>query len=1181
MKAPIAILILLAITIFSCDNGKRDVLNTAQSTHSNVSFTSQAQNTFLEQNFQNPPPSAKPRTIWFWINGNVSKKGITADLEAMKKIGIQEALLFNVSLGHPKGNAPYLSSEWLELFEFAALEAKRLGLEMGFHNGAGWSSSGGPTITPEYAMQEVVYAKIIHQGGEIFKGRLLQPETKLGYYQDIAVLAFPNPKSKERIKDLDIKSLSHKVRSHLNPDDKTVSDLAVLKKSEIIDLTSKLTNDGFLEWDAPLEEWVILRLGHTPTGELNRFASDGGRGLECDKMNSKAVDAFWEGSIKPIISKLDTLVGSVVKRCHIDSYEVGTANWTPNFASEFKQLRSYDCQAYLPALAGYYVENGEETERFLWDFRRTIGDLIAKNYYRRMGELSHRHGMQFSAEPYWGPFDNMQVGEPADLVMSEFWSGTLAFFDSPKFVASIAKLNGSSIAEAEAFTDIGGWQRHPGSLKAIGDLAWAQGINRFVFHCFVHQPWDAAPGLTLGPFGIDFNRLNTWWNQGKPFIDYISRGQFLLQQGKSVADILVFAGESSPNDALLMPEIKAMGYDYDVIGSNKINSLTVKEGLIRTETGDKYQALVLPETPWMTSKTLGKLEALAEGGAIILGTKPQKSPSLQNYPDVDMNVLQRADKLWKFEKIREQSIADFLKSSETLPDFSIEQGSNESVDFIHRKTKGADIYFVVNTQKKSRELSCRFRVTDKQPELWYAETGEITNAPIWRDNGDGTTTVSISFKSQGSVFVIFRKPITSKKHIVSATVEVQNLTLAPLPNLKIIKAEYGTFLPNGLVDVTEVVANSVQNNSLKVHATRDLCVGDPAPGYKKELRIKFKIGNEILEKNAMEREWLEVDAPNNGRLEILKAVFGKFGRGIDGIPPSNPVYDVTEKIKSMVIAGDFEIPIDHSFVVDGETNTKQDLRLIYSTNGDEKTVTVSNGDTLKLTQPTPELKLVYRDAKVNWVTPFDGEITYRSSLGKTKTHKVKSVPEPIELTGVWNVSFPLKNGTFENTTFDELTSWIASTNDDIRYFSGTASYKKQFNVPAQLLQSENSLQLDLGRVKEIAEVYINGKNLGVLWKEPFRMNIDEVVQEGTNTLEIKITNLWPNRLIGDEQLALDYERKGTNVKEWPEWLLNDTDRPTERLTFAAFKHWHKDSKLLPSGLMGPVKIVVSKVEELK
>ncbi len=1142
----------------------------------------EAQNASLEQNFQNPPPSAKAITWWHWINGNVSKEGITADLEAMKKIGIQGAQLFDVSLGQPEGAISYLSPEWLELFNFAALEAKRLGLELAFHNCAGWSSTGGPAITPEYAMQKLVYTETIHKGTQVFKGQLPQPETNLDYYKDIAILAFPKPKSEERINDLDIKSLSGKVRNHLAPDNKPVSALAVVKKSDIIDLTSKMSDDGFLEWDAPAGEWIILRLGHTPSGAMNRFPSHGGHGLECDKMNSQAVDVFWEGGIQPIINRLDTLIGTVVTKCHIDSYEVGTANWTSDFANEFKRLRVYDCQLYLPALAGYYVESGEETERFLWDFRRTIGDLMAKHYYGRFSELCHQHGMIFSTEPYWGPFDNMQVGETADIVMSEFWSGSLAFFDSPKFVASIAKLNGSPIAEAEAFTAMGGWNEYPASLKAIGDLAWAQGINRFVFHSYVHQPWEVEPGLTLGPFGIDFNRLNTWWDQGKSFMDYIARGQFMLQQGTSVADVLVFTGEASPNDGLLIPELKAMGYDYDLIGKNKMDELGVKDGLICTPHGVKYQALVLPETSWMTPELIEILEKLAKSGATILGTKPQKSPSLQNYPECDKQVAQLAKELWESNLIKEGSAVDFLKNGTLPPDFSIENGSRENIDYVHRKTEDEDIYFVANSKKESRKESCRFRVTGKQPELWNAETGEITKAAVWQDNGDGTTTVSIPFEAEGSVFVIFQETVSSNEHIESVEMELQIPTLEPLPNLKVIKAEYGTFLPDGLVDVTEVLANSIQNNSLNVMANRELCDGDPAPGYHKELRVKYKIGAVILEKNAMERELLQVDASGKEDLKILKAVFGKFEGGVDGIPSNKPVYDVTEKVKSMLADGVLEILVDDSFL-EGKNNfnTKKALRLIYSTNGEEKTMMVSNGGTIKLSQATSEPKLIYKDGKVNWITPFSGNMTYRSATGKTKTVKVKSVPEPIVLTGAWNVNFPVKNGAPVDTTFDKLASWTTSSNNAIRYFSGTATYKKQFDVPAQFLKDSYSLLIDLGSVKEIAEVYLNGKNLGVLWKEPFRININDFVQAGTNTLEVKITNLWPNRLIGDEQLTLDYERKGANVKQWPQWLINQTERPTERVTFAAFKHWNKDSELLPSGLLGPVKIVVFKVLEIE
>ena len=1140
-----------------------------------------AQNKSLEQNFKNPPASAKPSTMWFWINGNVTKEGITSDLEAMKKVGIQGALIFNVNLGNPKGFADYLSNAWLDLFHFAALEAKRLDLELSFHNGAGWSSSGGPSITPEYAMQELVFSETVHTGDKVFKGKLTQPKTHLNYYKDIAILAFPKPKSKKRIDELNTKILSHKVRNHLEPDDKVIADVAIVKKSELIDLTSKVTNNGFLEWNAPAGEWVILRIGHTPTGEKNRFPSDGGRGLECDKMNKEAVDVFWQGGIQPIIKKLDTLIGTAVKRCHIDSYEVGTTNWTPKFAEEFKNLRSYDCKQYLPSLAGYYVESGEETERFLWDFRRTIGDLIAKNYYGYFSELSHKNGLQFSTEPYWGPFDNMQVGETADVVMSEFWSGSLAFFDSPKFVASIAKLNGNSIAEAESFTGMGGWDQHPGLLKAMGDLAWAQGINRFVFHCYVHQPWNVGPGLTLQVFGTDFNRLNTWWNQSKPFVDYISRGQFLLQQGSSVADILVFTGESSPNDALLMPEIKALGYDYDVIGANKIHSLTVKDGLIQTTVGEKYQALVLPSTEWMTPKTLTKINELVANGAKIIGSKPKKSPSLEKYPLCDENVIQLADNLWGKGMIKERSIIDVLKSGPLLPDFSVEKGSNASLDFIHRKTENNEIYFVVNTQKENRTLDCRFRVTGKQPELWDAETGKITNASVWKNNGDGTTTVSIPFTPEGSVFVVFKSLVSSKKHIVSTRTAIQKPALKPLANLQIIKAEFGVFLPDGLVDVTEVIAKSIQDNRLNVHATRSLCSSDPAPGYKKELRVQYKIGDVVLEKNAMEKEWLEIDASNQEKLIVLKAVFGKFARGVNGIPSNKPIFDVTEKVKSMVASGVYEIPVNHSFLKENNSNPKNALRVRYKSIDGEKIITASNNGVLRLTQSVPKSKLTNKNDEVNWVTPYPGEITYRSSKGKTKTLKVKSVPEPIAFKGEWNVIFPLKNESSINTKFNELMSWSNATEKEIRYFSGTASYKKEFNIPSKLLKSCYSLQLDLGNVQVIAEVILNGKNLGILWKAPFRINIDDAIVKGTNSLEVKITNLWPNRLIGDEQLKLDYERKGPNIKEWPQWLLNKTERPTERTTLAAFKHWHKDSELLPSGLLGPVKIEVYKVKELK
>ncbi|GAB5552775.1 MAG: glycosyl hydrolase [Saprospiraceae bacterium] len=1131
----------------------------------------------LEKGFENPPADAKARTWWHWMNGNVTKQGITADLEAMKKVGIQEAQLFNVKLGLPEGQLRYLSSEWLAHFKYAAEEAKRLGLELAFHNGAGWSSSGGPWITPEYAMQTVVYSEKILEGGTLFKGSIPQPETRLDYYKDIAVLAFPKTKSELRIDGLDYKKLDGRVRTHLEPDTKMIPKAAIINQSTIIDLSSKLTEDGFLEWKVPAGEWVILRLGHTPTGHKNRPAPEGGSGLECDKMSKKAVDVYWQGGIEPIIDALGDLIGSVVNNCIIDSYEVGTTNWTAGFDAEFKRLRGYDCRSFLPTLAGYYVDGGEVTERFLWDFRRTVGDLIAENYYAYFRDRCHAHGMKFSVEPYWGPFDNMQVGATGDIVMCEFWSGGFPFFDSPKFVSSIAHLNGSSIVGAESFTGIGGWAQHPATIKSIGDRAWAQGITRFIFHTYVHQPWDVGPGLALSYHGLDFNRLNTWWSQGEAFLDYVGRSQFLLQQGQNVADVLVFTGESSPNNALLMPEIKTMGYDYDLIGVNKLESLEVEDGMIRTSVGGKYRVLFLPKTDWARPETLQKLEELAKAGATIIGAKPQKSPSLKGYPACDQQVSILAKQLWDNNLIKTGSVLDFLKGGTVPPDFLVEKGNSADISFMHRKTAKADIYFIANSQKTSRTDVYQFRVTGKQPELWNAETGEIKELALWKDNGDGTTSIPVQLASEEAVFIVFKKPVNSLEHLVESSSTLKKPKPQALPELEIIKAEYGSFLQEGLVDITDIVSDRVKDGQLDIIANRGLCDCDPAMGYNKEFRMEYKLGDVVEQIYVMEREPVNIVA-DQGELKILKAVFGKFKPENRGVPKYYPTFDITEKIKALLVEGKLNIPVDDR-LIDGKSapGNQEALRITFSTNGEERTLSIPKGQQLNLAKDIPASELVLKDGKINWITPYPGELSYSTSSKKKKTVQVQSVPEPIVLSGPWAVNFP--NG--KNIQMQDLVSWSTNPDEDIRYFSGTATYEKEFIITEELLGPDYALEMDLGNVQVIAELTLNGEDLGILWKAPFRLSLDGFVKEGLNKLEIKVTNLWPNRLIGDEQMPKDFESKGKTIKTWPDWLLDQQPRLSERLTFASYQHYWKDSELLSSGLLGPVIIRPSVVKVLE
>ncbi|MDR1981062.1 MAG: hypothetical protein LBQ39_05495 [Tannerellaceae bacterium] len=1109
----------------------------------------------LQSGFTTPPASAKARTWWHWLNGHVSKEGITADLEAMKRVGIHEAQIFNVDMGYPEGSAAFLSREWLELFHFAASEAKRLGLEIGFHNGAGWSSSGGPWVMPEYAMQTVVYSEFPCTGGKRHTLQLPHPPTRLDHYRDIAVWAFPKPQGAARIDDLELKSLSgHSFRNHLYPDTKPVDPASLLHKVDMINLTSKLSADGTLEWDAPAGEWIILRLGHTPTGAENGPAVAGGRGLECDKMSRAAVDAYWNGGIQPILDKLDTLVGSSLTNCLIDSYEVGCTNWTDGFREAFMQRRGYDCLPFLPALAGYYMESGEITERFLWDFRRTIGDLIAENYYGRFRELCHAYGMRFSVEPYGGPFDCLQAGSAGDIVMGEFWLGDNLFFDSPKFVASIAHLNGNPIVGAEAFTGQGGWLNHPATLKAVGDKAWTEGVNRLIFHTYVHQPRHEAPGMTFGPYGIEMSRLNTWWEQGTAYMDYLARSQFLLQQGRNVADILVFTGESSPNDALLRPDIKALGYDYDLIGADKMASLTVRDGQIYTSAGGIYRMLILPETTWMTPEILKKIEKLAEAGATITGSKPATSPSLQGYPTCDDQVTQLANELWDSKRIRDCSFREVLNEGWLLPDFSAGV-SGADLQFIHRLAGDADIYFVANSLKESRQETCCFRVTGKQPEFWDPETGKVREAVVWQEHENGTISLPVSFDPEGAVFVVFRKPVSSPNAIVRVKTELCPQEIKPLPGLKILKAEYGTFFPDGLADVTAAVTGCIQDGKLRVSVGSHLSSYDPAPGSIKELRVEYETGGRRHQVRALEHEQLAIETVNDTEWKVVKAVYGKFDRGLDRMPSHFPVYNVTEQIAGMVASNTFVIPVDDRLIDHVSDSSgrsqKKELRLVYTAEGETRQLTVAQGHKLSLAFSTPDPKLLVEQGKPAWITPYAGTLTYTTLSGVKKRVRVKSVPAPIELTGPWEVSFPPNMGAPSTAVFDQLISWPASPCEGIRYFSGTATYRKQVTLTKDMIRAGHSLELDLGSVRVIAEVIVNGKNLGIIWKAPFRIDLGNAVKEGTNELEIRITNLWPNRLIGDERLG-----EGAS--------------PSKRMTCTTWKHWNENSPLQSSGLLGPV-----------
>ena len=1197
----------------------------------------------LASGFESPPASARPHTWWHWMNGNVTKEGITADLEAMQRVGIGGAQIFNASEGIPAGPVKFNSPEWHEMFSFAVKEANRLGLELCVHNCAGWSSSGGPWDSPEHSMEHVVLTETKVAGGERFSGTLPQPRTEWNVYHDVAVLAFRQPDGEtqpmhsagprlsasvtsvqsdallnsrpfaislptnhlpqyvqvefsqpfasrnailtfgqgsgevtgviqvsddgqtfrdlrefttpnrptrpltftfgksvsakfyrvqftgigSRTRNLEIQNIDFSPRLRIeNVDAKDGDSGAFVASSEVpdsapknlliahdavIDLTSRMDSNGKLEWEAPAGgDWVVLRIGRTPTGRNNHPAPEEGTGPECDKFSKAALDAHWAGFVQKCIDDAGPLagIGKTFNNVLIDSYEVGGQNWSENFRAEFQKRRGYDPLKFLPTFTGRVVDSPEISERFLFDVRRTISDLFADNYYGHFKELCDAHHMTASIEPYVGPYESMQQGAAAEIPMGEFWVDANNVDSSVKLASSVGHVYGRNVIGAESFTarpgNHGRWLDDPYALKALGDKIYCSGINRYIFHRFAMQPWtNRWPGMTMGQWGTHFDRTSTWWEQGRAWLEYVARCQFLLQRGRFVADAAYFCGENSPAEMRAGDPPLPAGYDFDSIGADALKGATVDNHQLVLKSGMRYRVLVLPPSDRNISPPLLKqIRDLVSDGLTVVGPPPEHAPGLENYPQCDRDVKAIAAEVWgkcdgktktenRFGKGRVYwgaTLETVFADLKAQPDFEWSSPSDAKLLYIHRSDRNAEIYFVSNQRDHFDSAECTFRVAGKEPELWHPDTGVMEAAPVWREE-KGRTIVPLQFDPSGSVFVVFRKRAAAN-HAVSASADAPDKTSTHVPQLVIHSAVYGD-LQNETpqkVDLTAKLSKLVDNGSLNVEINNALAGGDPIYGQTKECRVD------------------------------------------------------------------------------------------YSLDGVRKTVTVAENETLAIGKPAlgePQRLTLHVDAhgKITLSATEPGDMKIKLASGKTERAEVRAVPEATEISGSWNLSFPPNWGAPESATFDSLKSWTDSTDEGIKYFSGTATYTKDIDIPAGDLGAGHSLWLDLGRVKNLAEVSLNGKSLGILWKPPFRVDITGAAQRGKNKLEIKITNLWPNRLIGDEHLPDDRQWNGKRLAAWPQWVLDGKPSPTGRYTFTTWHHWTKDDALLESGLIGPVRLV--------
>ncbi len=1044
----------------------------------------------LAKGFITPPDSARPWVYWFWLNSNITREGITADLEAMKRVGIGGVLIMEVDQGAPVGPAAFMGPQWRDLFKFAVAEAGRLGLEINMNDDAGWNGSGGPWIKPEQSMQKIVWTETSIAGPQRFSGKLPAPAADHGFYRDIAVLAFPTP-GDYRIADVNIKALYE--RGNVPPPAETsLPPEMVIAPSRLADLTARMGHDGSLAWDVPAGHWTILRFGHTGTGVENAPAPASGRGLECDKLSREGIEAQFAGMMAELIADVGPAAGRALVATHIDSWENGAQNWTARMREEFKARRGYDPLPFLPAVTGRVVDSLEVSERFLDDLRQTVSDLVVENYAGHMATLAHSRGLRLSIEAYGGPCDDITYGGRADEPMGEFWIGGGAF-ETLKMMASSAHIYGRPILGAESFTanDHERWLQHPASIKALGDKAFCEGINRFVFHRYAMQPWlNYRPGIAMGPWGLHYERTSTWWDDSRPWHEYLARCQYLLRQGTFVADICYLQPEAVPQDY----QVKSRsGYDYDSCTPEALlTRMSLKDGLLVLPDGMSYRVLVLPDTTRMTPALLRKVKELITWGATVIGlAKPSKSLGLADYPKCDAEVNELADELWGTGRGKVEtgkSPEQVLAGMGVPPDFS----APPFVRWIHRSSGDTEIYFVASGVQRPTEAMCEFRVTGRRPEFWRPETGAIEPAAVYAQIG-GVTRIPISFEPSGSIFVVFSKSAESFDQVVRVSRDGAIIIPAPEPKEKtvIVKAVYGVLEDAARTrDVRAKVQAIADAGEASFQVSRLAQGDDPAFGIVKTLAMTYTAGGKSFDVQGQDPETIALPL-------------------WPGIEPS------------------IDVRCDENGRVQIEAR-----------------------------QP--------------------GRYEVKTASGRTLTAQIPVLPPPLDLGGPWKLRFPPNAGAPESVTLPELASWTENADQGVRHFSGTATYAKMFTVPAGMIGTSRRVYLDLGKVQVMARVNLNGKDLGLVWKPPYRLDVTDALKAGENALEVGVVNLWVNRMIGDEDLPEDSDRNpdGT-LKIWPAWVQQGKPSPTGRTTFTSWRLWKKGEPLVESGMLGPVTLRVA------
>jgi hypothetical protein len=1140
----------------------------------------------LERDFARPPDSARPWVYWMWMDGNTSREGLTADLEAMQRAGIGGVIIMEVDVGIQKGPVRFMSPEWRHNFKHVVAEAERLGLQITLNAGPGWTGSGGPWVKPEQSMQHIVVSAVEVSGPTNFDVLLPRPTPRKPYfgtgglppellkaqnnfYRDVAVLAFPTPLGNERIADIDHKALYVRDPFSSMPGVKpfipAAADFPVspegttIASGQILDLTDHLCTDGRLTWTAPAGKWTILRFGRTSTGANTRPAPAPGLGLECDKFDKAALDAHFDEFVGALLRE----IGPSKRRdvgwtsLHIDSWEMGAQNWTAAFREEFRRRRGYDSLRYLPAVTGRIVDSREISERFLWDLRQTAQELVLENHAQHLKELAHRHGLGLSIEPYdMNPTADLNLGAVADVPMCEFWANCFESWYSCFEATSIAHTGGRRVVAAESFTsdDKERWFFHPGSLKALGDWAFCAGVNRIVFHRYAHQPWlDRWPGMTMGPYGVHWERTQTWWDMAGDYHRYLARCQVLLRQGQAVADILYLTPEGAPH-AFRPPASAVRGnppdhreYNFDACSPDTLRGrATVKRGRIVFPGGTSYRLLALPDVDTMTPALLRKVKKLAQAGATVVGLPPRKSPSLANYPQCDAEVQNLARGIWGG-----LGVPALAGSSPQRP-----EGGTTSRE---RPLGKGRVVLNGELPKHAEATALPVEPLKAAKWIWFQEGNPASAAPLGRRHFRRALVLPESKIESACVALTADNAFTlwvngRKVGVGDNFTQAQEFDLAPL-----------------LRPGTNVLAVTAENSGEQAN---------PA-GLIASLRIRLR-GGETMELNSdaswrasasAKGDWQTSGASDAGWSAAME--LGPFGMSpwarpgrAETLPEIYPDYEkLAALLRADDVPPDFESdgPLRYTHRRDGDT----DIYFVANRSAESCAATAGFrvvGKVPELWYPlTGEIRRaqVWEERNGQTFVPLKLDIHDSLFVVFRKSAKAPSVRTTCrnwdelktiaEVGGPWEVRFQPGRGAPKELTFDTLVDWSKHADAGVKLFSGVAAYRKVFDwkpPKSEIGNRKSEIFLDLGRVEVMARVKVNGKDVGTVWKPPFRVDVTAALRPGENQLEVAVANLWPNRLIGDAGLPKE-----------------------QRIAWTTWNPFTKDTELVASGLLGPVTLL--------